>query len=124
MRRRIMAERHITFPDLDAGHEVGPTASNGVQIYAKDGKLYAERQGEDAIELANLTSGEVAVPTGTIITFGGSTAPNNWLECDGTEIPATYGALDDVLNGTYGTGGSGRSLLPDLRGRMAIGSGY
>jgi microcystin-dependent protein len=118
-----MAERHITIPDLDSGHELGPTASNGVQIYAKDGKLYAERQGEDAIELANLTSGETAVPTGTIITFGGATTPNGWLECNGAELGATYTGLEAVLDGIYGTGGSGRSLLPDLRGRAAIGLG-
>ena len=118
-----MSDRRITFPDLDSSHEVGSTASNGVQVYAKGGKLYAQREGETAIELANLTSGETAVPTGTIITFAASSAPNGWLECDGTELDATYSALNTVLDGIYGTGGSGRSLLPNLKGRMAIGAG-
>ena len=118
-----MSDRRITFPDLDSSHEVGSTASNGVQVYAKGGKLYAQREGETAIELANLTSGETAVPTGTIITFAASSVPNGWLECDGTELDATYSALNTVLDGIYGTGGSGRSLLPNLKGRMAIGAG-
>ena len=70
-----------------------------------------------------LTSGETAVPTGTIIVFGGANSPNGWLECEGSELGATYTALEAVLDGLYGTGGSGRSLLPDLRGRAAIGLG-
>ena len=62
------------------------------------------------------------MPIGTIITFAGSTPPEGWLLCDGTELPAgaEYDQLDTVLDGIYGQGS--RSNVPDFQGRMPYGA--
>lgn len=60
---------------------------------------------------------------GQITMFAGSFAPRNWAFCSGQLLPiAQNTALFSILGTTYG--GDGRSTfgLPDLRGRVAIGS--
>lgn len=65
---------------------------------------------------------------GTIYMFGGSTAPEGFLICDGSPVSrATYSDLFDVIGTDYGAGdGSSTFNLPDLSGRVVIGvsSGY
>lgn len=58
------------------------------------------------------------VPTGSVLTFAGSSAPTGWLVCDGASLSTTtYASLFDVIGYTFG--GSGSSFnLPDLRGRF------
>ena len=69
--------------------------------------------------------GKYIVPTGTVVPFAGSKAPNGWLLCDGAAINrVAYAPLFEVVGETYGSGdGSTTFNLPDLRGRTAIGSG-
>jgi microcystin-dependent protein len=65
------------------------------------------------------------VPTGTVVAFAGTTAPSGWLLCDGTAVPrAANAALFAAIGTTYG-GGDGTTTfnLPDLRGRMPMGTG-
>lgn len=71
---------------------------------------------------ANLT-GIVAMPTGAVVPFGGSSAPTGFLLCYGQAISrTTYATLFGVINTTYGTGdGSTTFNLPDLRGRVVAG---
>ena len=52
------------------------------------------------------------LPTGTIVAFGGNTAPSGWQICNGGT--ASTGALQSVL---------GQSNVPDLRDRFLIGAG-
>ena len=118
-----MLIRRVSVTNLNASHDVGPTGSNQAQIFAKDGKLYAQLQGQNAVELADLAGENAGSPVGTVISFGGASLPAGWLECNGDEVAAQYSDLNTVLNGLYGTGSNGRSLLPDLRGRMPIGAG-
>ena len=61
---------------------------------------------------------------GIVQQFAGSTAPHGWLICDGSAVSrTTYSALFSVIGTTYGTGdGSTTFNLPDLQGRVAIGS--
>lgn len=65
---------------------------------------------------------------GTIYMFGGSTAPEGFLVCDGSPVSrATYSDLFDVIGTDYGVGdGSTTFNLPDLSGRVVIGvsTGY
>lgn len=65
------------------------------------------------------------VPTGTILDFGGTSAPTGFLLCDGSAVNrTTYAALFAAISTTWGVGdGSTTFNLPDLRGRAAIGSG-
>lgn len=64
------------------------------------------------------------VPAGTIMGWGGSTAPEQWVICDGTAVSrSTYSALYAAIGTTYGIGdGTTTFNLPDLRGRIPVGS--
>ena len=70
-----------------------------------------------------LSTSENAVPSGTIISYAGSTAPAGWMLCDGSAISrTTYSTLFSVVSTTYGAGnGSTTFTLPDLRGRTVFG---
>jgi len=85
-----------------------------------------------AFSLAQLTSSNLTTatansltPAGTIITFGGTSAPTGYLACDGSEVSrTTYSALFSALSTTWGVGdGSSTFNLPDLRGAFLRGSG-
>jgi microcystin-dependent protein len=67
----------------------------------------------------------VASPTGIIVPFGGSSAPTGWLIADGDDISrSTYASLFSVIGTAYGEGdGSTTFNLPDLRGKVSLGSG-
>ena len=64
------------------------------------------------------------VPTGTVLAFAGSSAPSGFLLCDGRAVSrTTYTSLFSVIGTTYGSGdGSTTFNLPDMRGRVAVGS--
>lgn len=65
------------------------------------------------------------VPTGAVLPYGGSSAPSNFLLCDGTAVSrATYSTLFAVIGTTYGVGnGSSTFNLPNLKNRVPIGAG-
>lgn len=62
----------------------------------------------------NLTQGflnglvGLLVPIGSIMLFGGATAPDGWAICNGQTVPKSDG--------------SGNITVPDLRGRVAVGA--
>jgi microcystin-dependent protein len=62
-------------------------------------------------------------PTGTVLPFAGSTAPEGWLLCNGaSQSTTTYAKLFAVIGYTYGgTGGS--FSLPDMQGVFPRGAG-
>lgn len=62
-------------------------------------------------------------PVGSLQAYAGASAPSGWLLCNGTSYSTSvYPELFSVLGYTYG--GSGANFnVPDLRGRMPIGSG-
>jgi microcystin-dependent protein len=66
-----------------------------------------------------------ATPTGSLQAFAGLAAPTGWLLCDGSAVSRTiYAGLFAVTSTTYGAGdGSTTFNLPDLRGRIVVGSG-
>jgi len=63
------------------------------------------------------------IPIGQVDAFAGSTAPDDWLFCDGRAVSrTTYSKLYSVIGTTWGSGdGSTTFNLPDLRGRALIG---
>jgi microcystin-dependent protein len=65
------------------------------------------------------------IPVGTISPYAGTSAPANWLLCDGSAVSrVTYAALFAVTSTAYGVGdGSTTFNVPDLRGRTVVGSG-
>ena len=65
-------------------------------------------------------------PAGTIITFGGTTAPTGYLACEGQVLIQTdYPDLFTAIGGTWNTGGETgiQFRLPDLRGAFLRGTG-
>lgn len=63
--------------------------------------------------------------TGIVVPFAGSTAPTNWLLCDGSAVSrTTFASLFALVGTTYGAGdGSTTFNVPDLRGRTVHGVG-
>lgn len=66
---------------------------------------------------------DAAVPIGTILPYGGNSAPTNYLLCQGQAVSrATYATLFTVLGTNYGAGdGSTTFNLPNLTGRVPLG---
>lgn len=61
---------------------------------------------------------------GEIRVFGFDFCPDGWAEADGALLPiAQNTALYSLLGATYGGDGVTTFALPDLRGRMMMGSG-
>jgi len=62
---------------------------------------------------------------GEIINFAGSSSPDpKWLMCDGSSlVRADYPDLFAVIGVTYGSVDSSHFNIPDLRGRVGMGSG-
>jgi microcystin-dependent protein len=68
--------------------------------------------------------GDLGVPIGAIMPFAGTNLPDGYLLCDGSEQEkAKYKALYDVIGDVHGvpSKGAGTFVLPDLRGRFALG---
>lgn len=64
-------------------------------------------------------------PIGTINAFGGTTAPDGWLLCQGQALSRTeYKDLFDVIGTNFGSGdGSTTFNIPDFRGEFLRGTG-
>lgn len=61
--------------------------------------------------------------TGTIVAYGGTSAPSEWLLCDGSAVSrATYDLLFGVIGTLYGAGDASTTFnLPNLKGRVPVG---
>ncbi len=67
-----------------------------------------------------------SVPPGTIMAFAGLNPPSGWLLCDGSVYSQDFApGLYAVIENFYNTGGEGAGnfRVPDLRGRVPVGSG-
>src|SRR5215813_11201348 len=61
---------------------------------------------------------------GEVRLFAGNFAPLGWAFCDGTLYSiATYSATFAILGTIYGGDGQVTFAVPDLRGRIAVGTG-
>jgi microcystin-dependent protein len=62
-------------------------------------------------------------PSGSIVAYGGSSAPSGWLLCNGAAVSqTTYAALFAVIGTAYDNSpGAGNFNVPDLRGRVPVG---
>jgi microcystin-dependent protein len=65
----------------------------------------------------------VAVPTGSLMPFAGTSAPEYFLLCQGQEVSReTYANLFSIIGTTYGVGDNSTTFnLPNLQGRMPVG---
>ena len=122
---------HTTLPATDITGALAVTnggtgltsAGSSNQVLTTDGSSFSLAQ----LTSSNLTTAtaNALTPTGTIITFGGTSAPSGYLACDGTAVSrTTYSALFTAISTTWGTGdGSTTFNVPDLRGAFLRGSG-
>ena len=91
--------------------------------------VWMATDGRDWIVIGKLGNGSngttivEAMPAGSIIEWGGATAPANWLIADGSAVSrTTYASLYAAIGTTFGTGnGTTTFNLPDLRGRVPVG---
>ena len=61
---------------------------------------------------------------GTLLLFAGNFPPRNWMFCQGQLLPISQNAaLFALIGTTYGGDGTKTFGLPDLRGRVPVGTG-
>jgi microcystin-dependent protein len=64
------------------------------------------------------------LPTGSLSLYAGTAAPPGWILCQGQTLDiSSYSNLFSVIGVTYGGNGVNNFALPDLRGRVPVGSG-
>lgn len=66
------------------------------------------------------------LPAGSIIQYGGVTAPSGWVVCDGTAYDGAnpiYSRLYGAIGLNYGGSGVNSFQVPDLKGRVPVGLG-
>lgn len=78
-----------------------------------------------AVTSAKIAAGAIpdSTASGTVVPWGGSSAPTGWLDCDGSAVSrSTYADLFTAIGTTYGSGdGSSTFNVPDIRGRTVCG---
>lgn len=91
-----------------------------------EGDIYYNNQ-EHVFKYRNdqewVAMGGGGVPTGSMLPYGGTTAPSGWLLCDGAEVSRSdYASLFAAIGTSFGSGdGSTTFNLPDLRGEFLRG---
>jgi hypothetical protein len=74
------------------------------------------------LEYSDGTNWHSLVPPGTIVAYGGTTAPQGWLMCNGASYAQTaYPKLYIAIGTAYGNFGGANFLVPDLRGKFLRG---
>lgn len=79
---------------------------------------------QNSTDIASINSSfNNIVPAGMITMYGGSTAPDGWLICNGSAVSrTTYSRLFSAIGTTYGSGnGSTTFNLPNIKGRVPVG---
>lgn len=68
---------------------------------------------------------QIAIPVGVILPYGGATAPDGWLLCNGEEKDiSAYQNLYDVIGNSFGTASlNTKFVLPDMRESVPKGAG-
>lgn len=96
---------------------VDPNLKNGLQV---NGSLYLN--GQEINSGGGGKSGDT-LPIGSMIPYGKSQPPTNWLVCNGQAVSrTTYADLFAVIGTSYGAGdGSTTFNLPDKRGKVSVG---
>jgi microcystin-dependent protein len=102
----------------------GLSVSSNVYIvgYSSAAKYYGDGSSLTGVQTGGSISTVTidALPIGTFIQYGSTTAPSSYLYCDGTSYSTTtYSALYAVIGYKYG--GSGANFTCDFRGMFARG---
>ena len=104
-----------------SGAELAANAVTTAKIAAN--AITAEKIAANTITVNELAAAlqQVLVPVGSILAFGGTTAPTGWLLCNGDPYdPSVYPNLYATIGNAYG-GTTTAPLRPDFRGRVPYG---
>lgn len=86
-----------------------------------DGSVTTAKLADGSVTAAKFAAGSGFVPTGTILAWAGGSAPTGFLLANGeSKAKASFEALWNVIEYTYGGAGSSFNL-PDLIGRVPVG---
>ena len=106
----------------------------GSQQYTKFGfNIVSPQYTLDVDDKVNVTGdyyirGQLFLPTGTILPYAGpvtgsNSTLNGWIICDGQSLNRNdYQNLYDIIGTRYGSNSSSTFNIPDMRGRVPIGS--
>ena len=99
-------------------------AGGGMKVYENQVASNTATPGADATWQV-ISANTQGVQPGTIIDFGGTSAPAGYLNCDGSAVSrATYAALFAAVGTTWGVGnGTTTFNIPDFRRKVAMGAG-
>lgn len=117
------------------------TLSNLVQLAGYDKHGHMHTLTGDPLPAASISSSQIVdgtivladlatslqnllVPVGSVFPYAGSSAPSQYLLCDGSEVSqTTYSALFSAVGTAYNLGDEqvGNFRVPDLRGRVPAG---
>ena len=90
-----------------------------------DSSIATAKIEDNAVTEAKIAAAVLAklVPTGAVLAYAGTTAPDGFLLCDGTQVSrTTYSALYAVIGDAHGNGnGTTTFHLPDYKGRFLRG---
>lgn len=117
-----MVPRHSLVPSFHA-RVADTTAKGGVGTeQLADGAVATEKVADGAVT-AEKVAGGVLVPAGAIMPYGGTTAPEGWVLCEGQTLDGTnpqYSRLFAAIGLNFG--GTGTNFkAPDLRGQFLRG---
>ena len=106
---------------------LGADATGAYVVNSKSGRiLYLKHDGNltyDRNRVLTEADAPSLIPSGAVMYFARTTAPDGWLKANGAAVSRTaYAALFAAIGTTYGTG-DGRTTfnLPDLRGEFVRG---
>ena len=120
----IVAGGDVTATNIGAG-TVGPGLYRdkiGQVLNFK--RLISNTNSIQCTDRGDTVSLDLGLPAGIVWEYAGPTPPNGWLICDGSVRNASdYPNLFIAIGGRYGGNGTTTFALPDLRGRVTIGSG-
>ena len=110
-----IAGSNVAIPGVRAFSSAAPAVGAAVWL-AIDGTL--------VLVIGTIGNGG-SVPTGTILDFGGTTAPAGYLLCDGAAVSrTTYATLFAAISTNYGVGdGSTTFNVPNAKDRFRVGAG-
>jgi len=102
------------------------TTSQNNSFTGAVGELSLDTDSENIRMHDGSTAGGIEIiPSGTVVAYGGGTAPTGYLICDDSAVSrTTYARLFAILGTTYGAGnGTTTFNVPDLRDRLPLGKG-
>lgn len=113
-----------TTPDIVLSISSSAKVPNFVNKYVKNKEVKIV---ENTVNNRNISYEVLSgIPSGTILNYVSTTAPEGWLLCDGSEVLISeYSALYNIIKDTYGESSNPNKLfkLPDFRGRVPVGCG-